>query len=142
MTTLIGWVLGGAGVRSHTSMLDTFCVYTLALSMPISKKKSLQRFLEKTPKLFIVVTCLAQLDFWYCTKSELLFYILRKSFSLQFLATIPTPLKGNTMLRRIYRTKYCWRNLVSVYFPRLVFFKSLHIEIIIIQIFLIESVSR
>ena len=35
MTTLIDWVVVGAGVKSHASMLGTFFVYTLTLSMPI-----------------------------------------------------------------------------------------------------------
>ena len=36
--------------------VGTFFVYTLALSMPIFKKKPSQRFLEKMSKLFIVTT--------------------------------------------------------------------------------------
>ena len=55
MTCLIDRVLSGAGMKSHTSMLGMFFINTLAICMPISKKKSLQRFLEKTPKFFIVV---------------------------------------------------------------------------------------
>ena len=42
-------------MKLHSSMLGTFFVYTLALSMPILKKKPPRRFLEKMPKLFIVV---------------------------------------------------------------------------------------
>ena len=38
--------------------VGTFFVYTLALSMAILKKKSLLRFLDKMPFLFIVVTVL------------------------------------------------------------------------------------
>ena len=53
----------GALIKLHTSMLGTFFVYTFALSMPIFKKKSLRRFLEKSSKLFIVV-CSAKV----CTK--------------------------------------------------------------------------
>ena len=61
MTCLIDRVLSEAGMKLHTflHMLGTFFVYTLALSMPIFKKKSLlRRFLEKSSKLFIVVTLL------------------------------------------------------------------------------------
>ena len=43
-------------MKLHTSLLETIFVYTLALSMPIFKKKSLRGFLKKMPKLFIVVT--------------------------------------------------------------------------------------
>ena len=39
MTCLKGEGLDGPGMKSHTSMLRTFFVYTLALSMPIFKKK-------------------------------------------------------------------------------------------------------
>ena len=56
MTCLVVRVLSGAGMKSHTSMLGTSFVYTLALSMPIFKKKPLRKFLEKSSKLFIVVT--------------------------------------------------------------------------------------
>ena len=37
-----------------TSMLKTFFVYTLGLSMPIFKKKSLRRFLVKSSKLWVL----------------------------------------------------------------------------------------
>ena len=56
MTCLVDRVLSGAGMKLHTSMLGTFFVYTLALSMPLFKKKSTQRFMEKMTKLFIVVS--------------------------------------------------------------------------------------
>ena len=46
----------GRNMKSHTSMLETFFVYTMALWLPIFKKKSSRRFLEKTPKLFIDIT--------------------------------------------------------------------------------------
>ena len=58
MTCLIGEVLDGPGTQSHTSMLGTFFVYTLALCMPIFKKKSPLKRLGKNCKLFIVVTLL------------------------------------------------------------------------------------
>ena len=58
MTCLIVRVLSGVGIKLHTSILGTFLVYTLAQSMPIFKKKSSQRFLVETFKLFIVVTLL------------------------------------------------------------------------------------
>ena len=58
MTCLIARVLGEARMKSHTSMLRTFFVYSLALCMLIFKKKSSRRFMEKTPQLFIVVTLL------------------------------------------------------------------------------------
>ena len=43
-------------MKLHTSMLGTFFAYTLALSMPIFKKKSLRIFLGECFKLCIVVT--------------------------------------------------------------------------------------
>ena len=55
MTCLKGEGLDGLGMNSHTSMLRTFFVYTLALSMPIFKKKSPLKRLRKSSKLFIVV---------------------------------------------------------------------------------------
>ena len=54
MTTMIDSVLGGAGVRSNSSMFGTFFVYTLALCMPIFKKKSSRIFLVESFKLLIV----------------------------------------------------------------------------------------
>ena len=56
MTCLKGEGLDGPGMKSHTSMLGTFFVYTLALCMPIFKKKSPLKRLGKSYKLFIVVT--------------------------------------------------------------------------------------
>ena len=47
MTCLGVSSLSGTWMKLHSSMLGTFFVYTLTLSMPILKKKSLQRFLEK-----------------------------------------------------------------------------------------------
>ena len=54
MTCLIGRVLSGARMKLHTSMLGTFFVYTLGLSMPIFKKKSSRRFLGKSSKLWVL----------------------------------------------------------------------------------------
>ena len=54
MTCLIDRVLSGARMKLHTSMLGTFFVYTLGLSMPIFKKKSLRRFLGKSSKLWVL----------------------------------------------------------------------------------------
>ena len=48
MTCLESRVLSGARMKFHTSMLGTFFVYTLELSMPIFKEKSSRRFLGKT----------------------------------------------------------------------------------------------
>ena len=45
-------------MKSYTSLLGTFFVYTLALCMPIFKKKSSLKRLGKSCKLFIVVTLL------------------------------------------------------------------------------------
>ena len=56
MTCLIGEVLDGPVMKSHTSMLEMFFVYTLALCTPIFKKKSPLKRLGKSSKLFIVVT--------------------------------------------------------------------------------------
>ena len=53
---LIGEVLDRPGKKSHTSMLETFFVYTLALCMPSFKKKYPLKRLEKSYKLFVVVT--------------------------------------------------------------------------------------
>ena len=50
MTCLIERILDGAGMKSHASMLGTFFVYTLALCMPIFKKKY---FLELFPRRFM-----------------------------------------------------------------------------------------
>ena len=58
MTCLKAEVLDGPGMKSHTFMLGTFFVYTLALCMPIFKKKSPLKRLGKSYKLFIVVTLL------------------------------------------------------------------------------------
>ena len=58
MTCLKGEGLAGPEMKSHTYMLRTFFVYTLALSMPIFKKKSPLKRLGKSSKLFIVVTLL------------------------------------------------------------------------------------
>ena len=58
MTCSVVGSLSGTWMKLHSSMLGTFFVYTLTLSMPIFKKKSPRRFLEKMPKLFIVVTLL------------------------------------------------------------------------------------
>ena len=48
--------LSGTGMKLHSSMLGTFFVYTLALSMPIFKKKSSLKRLGESSKLFIVIT--------------------------------------------------------------------------------------
>ena len=58
MTCKIGEVLDESGMKSHTSMLGPFFVYTLGLCMPIFKKKSRLKRLGKSSKLFIVVTLL------------------------------------------------------------------------------------
>ena len=50
-------------MKSHTSMLGTFFVYTLALCMPVFKKKSHLKRLGKSYKLFIEVT-LQQWKVW------------------------------------------------------------------------------
>ena len=52
MTCKIDKILDGAGMKSHASMLGTFFVYTLALCMPIFKKKYSLKRLEKSSKLF------------------------------------------------------------------------------------------
>ena len=62
MTCLVDRVQSVAWMKLHTSMLGTFFIYTLALSMPISKKKSSRRFLEKMPKLILVVTSMKSLE--------------------------------------------------------------------------------
>ena len=52
-------------MKLHSSMLGTFFEYTLTLSMPIFKKKSPWRFLEKVwPKLFIVLTFIHRRRYW------------------------------------------------------------------------------
>ena len=52
-------------MKVHSSMFVTFFVYTLTLSMPIFKKKSPWRFLEKVwPKLFIVLTFIHRRRYW------------------------------------------------------------------------------
>ena len=56
MTCLKGRILDGAGMKSHASMLGTFFVYTLALCMPIFKKKSSLKRLGKSSNISIVVT--------------------------------------------------------------------------------------
>ena len=58
MTCLMARVLSRAGMKFHTSMLGTFFVCTLGLSMPIFKKKSLWRFPGKSSKLFTVLMLL------------------------------------------------------------------------------------
>ena len=58
MTCLVDRMLSEAWMRLHTSILGSFFVNTLALSMPIFKKKSLRMILDKMPKLFIEVTLL------------------------------------------------------------------------------------
>ena len=55
MTCLIGEAVDGPRMKSHTSMLEMFFVYTLALCTPIFKKKSPLKRLGKSYKLFIVV---------------------------------------------------------------------------------------
>ena len=54
MTCQIGEVLDEPGIKSHTSMLGTFFVYTLALCMPIFKKKSRLKRLGKSSKLWVL----------------------------------------------------------------------------------------
>ena len=70
MTCWIGEALDGPGMKSHTSMLRTFFVYTLALCMPIFKKKSPLKPLGKSYKLFIVVTLLAYKEPRYIQKTS------------------------------------------------------------------------
>ena len=80
MTCLIERALSGTRIKLHTSMLGTFFVYTLGLSMPIFKKKSLQRFLGKSSKLWV----LHKNDFLCNTQSlELFPRNLRKDFFLK-----------------------------------------------------------
>ena len=80
MTCLIGEAVDGPGMKSHTSMLGTFFVYTLGLSMPIFKKKSLRRFLGKSSKLWV----LHKNDFLCNTQSlELFPRNLREDFFLK-----------------------------------------------------------
>ena len=75
MACLIGEAVDGPGMKSHTSMLGKFFVYTLTLCMPIFKKKSPLKRLGKSYKLFIVVTLLQTfqwrffLENWH-TKSQ------------------------------------------------------------------------
>ena len=52
MTCLIDRILDRAGMKSHASMLGTFFVYTLALCMPIFKKKSTLNRLGKRKSSF------------------------------------------------------------------------------------------
>ena len=54
MTCLIGEAVNGPRMKSHTSMLGTFFVYTLALCMPIFKKKSRLKRLGKSSKLWVL----------------------------------------------------------------------------------------
>ena len=65
MTCLVDRVLSEAGMKLHSSTLGASFVYTLALIMTIFNKKSLQGFLEKSSKHFIVhskVTTMKNLD--------------------------------------------------------------------------------
>ena len=61
MTTLINRVVGGSGMRTHTSKLGKFFVVSLALSTPIFKYDRL--WTVELPKLPIVVT-LQQWNIW------------------------------------------------------------------------------
>ena len=58
MTCLIDRVLDRAGMKSHVG--DFFGIYLGTMYADFQEKKSSQRFLEKTPKLFIVVVTLQQ----------------------------------------------------------------------------------
>ena len=67
-------------MKSHTSMLGTFFVYTLALCMPIFKKKSRLKRLGKSSKLWV----LHKKSFLCNTQSlELFPRNLRKDFFLK-----------------------------------------------------------
>ena len=80
MTCLKDRGLSGARMKFHTSMLGTFFVYTLGLSMPIFKKKSSRRFLGKSSKLCV----LHKNDFLCNTQSlELFPRSLREDFFLK-----------------------------------------------------------
>ena len=48
-------LLGGAGIKSHTSMLGTFFIRTSALCLPIFEKKSLRSAAEKSVKMTFYV---------------------------------------------------------------------------------------
>ena len=63
MTCLLDEGLDGPGIKSHTSLLGTFFVYTLGPRIPIFKKKSSLKRLGKSSKISIVVTLL-QWKFW------------------------------------------------------------------------------
>ena len=54
MTCLIGEAVDGPRMKSHTSMLERFFVYTLALCTPIFKKKSPLKRLGKSYKLWVL----------------------------------------------------------------------------------------
>ena len=54
MTCLIGEAVDGPRMKSHTSMLEMFFVYTLALCTPIFKKKSPLKRLGKSYKLWVL----------------------------------------------------------------------------------------
>ena len=80
MTCLLDEGLDGPGMKSHTSMLGTFFVYTLALCMPIFKKKSHLKRLGKSSKLWV----LHKKSFLCNTQSlELFPRNLRKDFFLK-----------------------------------------------------------
>ena len=59
MTCLVVRSLSGTWMKLHSSMLGNFFVYTLTLSMPIFKKKSSRRFLEKIPKISLKIGILS-----------------------------------------------------------------------------------
>ena len=63
MTCLLLRLLSGTGMKLHSSMLGTFFVYTLALSMPIFEKKSSRIFLREISKLCIDRPGQPNLDF-------------------------------------------------------------------------------
>ena len=68
--------LTGAWIKLHSSMLGTFFVYTLTLSMPIFTKKSHWRFLEKSAKLFIIVKSVFYIKNCHFSKFEFLHFLL------------------------------------------------------------------
>ena len=80
MTCFIDRSLSGARMKLHTSMLGTFFVYTLGLSMPIFKKKSSRRFLGKSSKL-----CVLHKKSFLCNTQSLELFTrnLRKDFFLK-----------------------------------------------------------
>ena len=98
MTCLKGEGLDGPGMKSHTSMLRTFFVYTLALSMPIFKKKSPLKRLGKSSKLFIVVTLL-----YFRRLFSIKCLFIKKHYSISIYTSLKlTCLKRHLFFRDVY----------------------------------------